>query len=84
MAGWEYIGRHRAPASFSPAYGIYLRRCFLLCKAATGALSASVISDAVLTALWLFERGLAVEFMIPMILMAIEIACAGVLVFRGA
>jgi hypothetical protein len=82
IAGWVYIGRRGAPAAFSPAYRIYLRRSFLLCTAATGALSASVICDAVLTALRLFGRGLAVEFLIPLILMTIEIACAGILVSR--
>jgi hypothetical protein len=82
MTGWVYVSRRGAPASFSPAYRRYLRRSFLLCTAATGAVGASVISDAALTALTLSGKGLAVEFVIPMISMAIEIACAGVLVFR--
>jgi len=77
-----YIGGRRIPAAFHPAYRAQLSRFFLLCAAATAALIVSVISDGVLTALRLFGTELRVGFLVPIFSMAIEIACAGVLVFQ--
>jgi len=51
-----------------------------LCALATGALAVSVISDGVLTALRLSGWEFSVDFLIPIFSMAIEIACAGVLI----
>jgi hypothetical protein len=82
IGGWIYIGSRPIPAAFYPAYRKQLRCCFLLCAAATGALIVSVISDGVLTALRLLGTGLSAEFLVPILSMAIEIVCAGVLVFH--
>ena len=77
-----YIGGRRIPQTFHPAYRAQLSRFFLLCTAATAALVVSVISDGVLTALRLFGTELCVGFLVPIFSMAIEVACAGVLVFQ--
>jgi len=82
IGGWAYISGLRVPAAFYTAYRKQLRRSFLLCTAAAGALVVSVISDGVLTALRLPGTELSAEFLIPIFSMAIEIACAGVLVFQ--
>jgi hypothetical protein len=70
------------PATFSTGYRKQLRCFFLLCVAAAGALAVSVISDGVLTALRPPEAELSVEFLISIFSIAIEIACAGALVFQ--
>ena len=82
IGGFAYISGCRIPQAFYPAYRKRLTRFFLLCTAATGALIISVISDAVLTALQLLGTELCTGFLIPIFSMAIEIACAGVLVFQ--
>jgi hypothetical protein len=81
IAAWVYIRSRPAAAAFCPIYHQHLRRCFLLCAAATAALIISVISDGVLTALRLSGARLCADFLVPIVSMAIEIACAGVLVF---
>ena len=53
---------------------------FLLCSIATGALIASVICHGVLTALRLSGWEWSFDFLIPILSMGIEIACAAVLV----
>ncbi|HET7764125.1 MAG TPA: hypothetical protein VFK92_03465 [Burkholderiales bacterium] len=80
IAGWMYIDSRRIPATFTDEYRTQLRRFFLLSSAATGALIASVVSDGVLTSFRLLEAGWSVEFLVPVLSMAIEIACAAVLV----
>jgi hypothetical protein len=82
IVGWAYICGRRQPAGFDTAYHRQFNRFLLLCIAATGALVVSVISDGVLTALRLPETELSLEFLLPVFSMAIEIACAGVLVFQ--
>ena len=82
IGGWAYISGRRTPAAFYTAYREQLRPFFLLCIAATAALAVSVISDGVLTALRLPEADLSAEFVIPISSIAIEIACAAVLVFQ--
>ncbi len=58
IAGWVYIDSRRVPAAFTRECGTQLRRFFLLCSAATGALIASVISDGVLTSFgWSTRHG---------------------------
>jgi HAAS domain-containing protein len=81
IAGLAYSGGQRIPAALHPASRTRLRRRFLLCTAATGALVVSVISDGVLTALRLPGTALSAEFLIPILSMALEIACASVLVY---
>jgi hypothetical protein len=82
LGGWIYIQSRRIPAAFDPAYRRQLRRFFLLCGAAAAALVVSVISDAVLTALQLRGTGLSAEFLVPLLSMAIELVCVGMLIFR--
>lgn len=82
MAGLVYIGSRPVPNALYPAYQKQLRRFNLLCTAATGALIISVVSDGVLTALRLPETGLSADFLIPVFSMAIEVACAGVLILH--
>jgi hypothetical protein len=82
LGGWAYIRSRRIPAAFYPAYRRQLRRFFLLCTTAAAALVVSVISDGVLTALRLPGTELFTEFLVPIVSMAIEIACVGILVFH--
>ena len=82
IVGWAYISGRREPTALYTAYHRQFSRFLLLCIAATGALVISVISDGVLTALRLPGAELSPEFLIPVFSMAIEIACAGVLVFQ--
>jgi hypothetical protein len=79
MAALIQIGRHGAPAAFHPGDRKQLRRVFLLCACATGALTVSVISDGVLTALQLGME-LCAGSVVPIISMAVEIACAGAVI----
>ena len=81
IGGWLYISGRRIPAAFYTAYRKQLRRFLFLCTAATGALIVSVISDGLLTALRPGTQ-LSAEFLLPGFSMAIEVACAGVLVFQ--
>jgi hypothetical protein len=80
IGGWAYVSNHRLPVAFYPAYRKRLGRFLLLCTAATGALVVSVISDGVLTALRLFGTEPSADFVVPILSMAVEIACAGILV----
>jgi len=80
IAAWMYIDSRRIPTTFTPEYRTQLRRFFLLCLAATGALIASVISDGVLTSLRLVGIRWPLDVLIPVVSMAIEVVCAGGLV----
>jgi hypothetical protein len=82
IGGWAYVCGRGIPAEFHPEYRNQLRRFRWLCTAATGALIVSVISDALLTALRLPGAELSVESLLPIFSIAIEVACAGVLVFK--
>jgi hypothetical protein len=82
LGGWIYIQSRRIPTAFDPAYRRQLRRFFLLCGAAAAALAVSVISDAVLTALQLSGTGFSVEFLVPILSMAIELVCVCILISR--
>ena len=82
IGGWAYICGRRIPAAFHAGYRKQLRRFVLLCTAATSALVVSVISDALLTALRLPGAELSAGSLLPAFSIAIEVACAGVLVFQ--
>jgi hypothetical protein len=82
IAGWAYVCGRGIPAEFHPGYRNQLRRFRWLCTAATGALIVSVISDAMLTALRLPGAELSGESLLPIFSIAIEVVCAGVLVFK--
>jgi hypothetical protein len=82
LGGWIYIRSRRIPAAFYPAYRRQLRRFLVLCSAAAAALVVTVSSDAVLTAIQLHGTELSAAPLVPMLSMAVEIACVGVLVFH--
>lgn len=80
IAGSVYIDRHRrVPQALDPAYRRQLRRCFLVCAAATCALGVTVACDGILTAFRLFGTELSMDCLVPIGSMAIELACAGAL-----
>jgi hypothetical protein len=82
IAALAYISSRRTPATFHRSYRRQLRGFFLLCTIATGGIVASVICDGFLTALRLSGWEMSVDFLIPIFSMAIEVLCAGVLVFH--
>jgi hypothetical protein len=82
LGGFAYISASPVPSAFHPAYRQQLRRFLILCMATTAALVVSVISDGVLTAMHLRGTELSATVLVPIFSMAIEIACAGVLVFH--
>jgi hypothetical protein len=73
------IARQRVPAAFHPRYRKPLRGAFLLCGCAAGALAVSVIGDGVLTALQV-GTNLCAGAAVPLLSMAVELACAGVVI----
>ena len=81
-ACWLYIERIRVPAALGTEYRARLGRFVSLCSVATVALIASVVSDGVLTVLRLWEADWSVAFVLPVLSMAVEIACAGLLVLH--
>jgi hypothetical protein len=80
LLGWAYIGTRRRAARFDAAYRDQTRRCLLLCAVAAIPLIATVVSDAVLTGLRLFESELRLSALVPIVTMAGEIAFAALLV----
>src|SRR5262249_7815453 len=79
-AGWAYIDSRRRPEGFTREYRRQLRRFSALCSAATLALVVCVAADAVLTLLRLIGAQWSVGLLVPVLSMAIEVACAGALV----
>jgi hypothetical protein len=82
VGSWIYIRSRQIPIAFHPVYRRQLRRFFLMCGAAATALVVSVVSDAVLTALLLRGTELSAVSLIPILSMAIEVVCVGILVFH--
>jgi hypothetical protein len=82
IAAFAYIGVRRIPLAVHLACHKHLRRFFVLCTVATGALIVSVISDGLLTAFQLRGTQLCTESLIPIFSMAFEIACVCVLAFQ--
>ena len=80
LAGWIYILSRRPPGGFTRRYRAELRRFSLLCAAATAALVVCVAADGALTSLRLIGAPWSSAFLVPLLSMAIEIACAGMLV----
>jgi len=81
IAGSAYLVVRRAPATFLCAgHTSRLRHLLLLSAVSAAALSVSVISDGVLTALRFVGREFSASFLIPISSMIIEIVGAGVLV----
>jgi hypothetical protein len=82
IAGWVYINRRRVPSTVDPGYQKQLRRCFLVCLAATYALGVTVACDGVLTAFRLIGTEFSIDCLIAIVSMAIELACAGALAWQ--
>jgi hypothetical protein len=81
LGGWIYIRSREIPAGFHPLYRRQLRRFFLLCSLAAAALVVSVVSDGVLMALHWRGTAWSAELAFPILSMALEVACVGILVF---
>jgi hypothetical protein len=79
-AGWLYIGRLRFPTALTDESRRQLGRFSGLCLTATGALVVSVVCDGALTVLRFAGKRPFLEFLLPAFSMAVEIACAGLLV----
>jgi len=80
LAGWVYIGGRRLPGGFTREYSAQLRRFSLLCSAAAVALVVCVAADGVLTSLRLTGAQWSSASLVPLVSVALEIACAAVLV----
>jgi hypothetical protein len=64
------------------AYRNQLRRFCGFCAVAAAALATSVVCDGILTTLRLREAAWSFDFLVPLLSMAIEVACAAALVFQ--
>jgi hypothetical protein len=82
LGGWIYIRSCEIPATLYPAYRGQLRRFFLLCSVAAAALVVSVVSDGVLTALHWRGATWSAALLVPLLSMALEVVCVGILVFH--
>ena len=76
---WLYIGTRRFPRAFDSMYRKQLDRFLLVSTAMIAALMASVVSDGILTAIQLSGTGFSAGSLVPILSMAIEILCAGLL-----
>jgi hypothetical protein len=82
VGGCAYICGRRIPWTLCSAYRKQFRRFLFLCTAAAAALVVSVTSDGVLTVIRLLGADPSAEFIVPVFSMAVEIACAGILIFQ--
>ena len=83
IAGCAYLVARRAPpTALCAAHCSRLRHLLFLSAVSAAALSVSVITDGVLTALRVVGRELSVEFLVPISSIVIEIVCAGILIFN--
>jgi hypothetical protein len=82
IVGFAYVTGSRVSPGFYPTYRKRIARSFLLCRAATFALIISIISDGVLTVLQLTGTEWRTAFLVPIVSMVMEIACASFLVFQ--
>jgi HAAS domain-containing protein len=80
IAAWMYIDTRGVPAGFTPEYRAQLRRFWLLVAAVAAALTVSVASDGLLIALRLVRTAWSPELLLPIFSVAVEAACAGVLI----
>jgi hypothetical protein len=76
---WLYIGTRRFPHAFDSMFRKQLDRFLLVSTAMIAALMASVVSDGILTAIQLSGMGFSASSLVPILSMAIEIFCAGLL-----
>jgi hypothetical protein len=82
LIGWVYISTRRAPIRFHVTYNKELKRCIVLCGAATGGLIVSVTVETVLTGIRLSEIEWCSAALVPILSLVIEMAAAALLVFR--
>src|SRR6266436_479159 len=76
---WLYIGTRRFPPAFDSMFRKQLDRFLLVSTAMIAALITSVVSDGILTAIQLSGTGFSTSSLVPILSMAIEILCAGLL-----
>jgi hypothetical protein len=76
---WLYICTRRFPRVFDSIFRKQLDRFLLVSTAMIAALMAAVVSDGILTAIQLSGRGFSASSLVPVLSMAIEILCAGLL-----
>jgi hypothetical protein len=76
---WLYIGTRRFPRVFDSLFHKQLDRFLLVSTAMITALMASVVSDGILTVIALSGAGFSGGPLVPILSMAIEILCAGLL-----
>lgn len=82
IAACAYLVLRRAPSTLQCATpGNRLRHVLFLSGVSAAALSISVIGDGVLTTVRLAGKEIAVELLVPMSSMVIEIVCTGILIF---
>jgi hypothetical protein len=79
IAGFAYISGRRISPVLDAGYRRQLRLSFVLCLVAATALTVSVISDGVLTALQLRGTEFCAGALVPVISMAFEVMGVGVL-----
>jgi hypothetical protein len=73
IIGLGYIGSRRAPISLHEGYRRQIKLCVVLCAATAGALLTSVVTDAIITGLRVFEAKLPASGLIPALSVAVEI-----------
>jgi hypothetical protein len=76
---WLYIGTRRFPRAFDSTFRKQLDRFLLVSTAMIAALMASVVSDGILTAIQLSGTSFSAGSLVPILSMAIEFFCAGLL-----
>ena len=76
---WLYIGTRRFPHAFDSVFRKQLDRFLLVSTAMIAASMTSVVSDGILTAIQLSGTGFSTSSLVPILSMAIEILCAGLL-----
>jgi hypothetical protein len=79
---WFYMRGRAIPLAFDSGFRRQLRRFLLLFAAAVVTLLVSVISDAALTALSLGGNQWSERWLVPIVSIAVEVACVGILVFQ--
>jgi hypothetical protein len=82
IGGWAYINSRRVSPVLDAGYRNQLRLSFILCLVAATFLTVSVISDGVLTALRLHGTEFHACALVPIISMAMEVVCVGVVAFQ--
>jgi hypothetical protein len=80
MLAWMYVRTRTVTERPHGAWRAQLRWCIALFAVATGVLTISVTSDGVFTLLRLVGSGFSGSSFVPLSLIAVELACAGLLI----